>query len=146
MIRITKIISPHTVSVTSITLQWQWQRKKFKTKFTLSEHVTYCNVYLIMIWFETGNLDWKFYLLHADRKQLPCTFVWSANADAVHWTWRRRAAESDMTVHLTFGLADITLRLYINPIGMVNEIHYVFNTQHLSVRLLKLHILYWRRS
>jgi hypothetical protein len=104
-----------------------------------------CNVYLIMIWFETGNLEWKFYLLHADRKRLPRTFVCSANADVFHWTWRRRAAESDVTVRLTFGIADVTLRLYINPISTVNEIHYGFNTQHLSERLLKLRILYWRR-
>ena len=57
----------------------------------------WCNVYLIMICFETGNLECKFYFLHADRKRLPRTFVCSANADAFHWTWRRRAAESDVT-------------------------------------------------
>jgi len=73
-----------------------------------------CNVYLIMIWFETGNLEWKVYLLHADRKRLPRTFVCSENADVFHWTWRRPAAESDVTVRLTFGIADVTLRLYIN--------------------------------
>jgi len=37
-------------------------------------------------------------LFYADRKRLPRTFICSANADAVHWTWRRRAAESDVTV------------------------------------------------
>jgi len=104
-----------------------------------------CNVYLIMICFETGNLEWKSYFLHADRKRLPHTFFCSANADAVHWTWRRRAAESDVTVRLTFGIADVTLRLYINPISTVNEIHYVSNTQHLSATLLKLRIVQWRR-
>ena len=75
----------------------------------------WCNVYLIMICFETGNLEWKFYLLHTNRKRLPRTFVCSANADAVHWTWRRRAGESDVTVCLIFGIADVTLCLYINP-------------------------------
>jgi hypothetical protein len=98
-----------------------------------------------MIWFETGNLERKFYMLPADSKRLPRTFVCSANADAVRWTWRRRASESDVTVRLTFGIADVTLRLYINPISTVNEIHYVFNTQQLIARLLKLRILYWRR-
>jgi len=43
-------------------------------------------------------LEWKFYLLHEDRKRLPRTFIYSANADAVRWTWRQCAAESDMTV------------------------------------------------
>jgi len=48
--------------------------------------------------FVNGNLEWKFYLLHADRKRLPRTVIYSANADAVHWTSMRRAAESDVTV------------------------------------------------
>jgi len=43
-------------------------------------------------------LEWKFYLLHADRKRLPRTLIYSVNADDVRWTWRRRAAESDVTV------------------------------------------------
>ena len=59
-----------------------------------------CNVYIIMIWFETGNLEWKCYMFHADSKRLPHTAVCSANADAAHCTWRRRAAESDVTVRL----------------------------------------------
>jgi len=42
--------------------------------------------------------------------------------------------DRDVTVRLTFGIADVTLRLYINPISTVNEIHYGFNTQHLSAR------------
>ena len=99
-----------------------------------------------MILFETGNLECKFYLLYADSKRLPRTSICFANADAVHWTWRRREAESDVTVRLTFGIDDVTLRLYINPISTVNEIHYGFNKQHLCARLLKLRILYWRRS
>jgi hypothetical protein len=41
-------------------------------------------------------------LLHADRKRLPLTFIYSANTDAVHLTWRRRATESDVTVRSTF--------------------------------------------
>ena len=90
--------------------------------------------YVIMIWFETGNLELKFILLHADRKRPPRTFVCSANADPAHCTCRRRATESDVTIRLTFGIADVTLRLYINPISTVNEIHYVLNTQHLSAR------------
>jgi hypothetical protein len=76
---------------------------------------------------------------------MPHTFFCSVYADAAHWTWRRRASESDVTVRLTFGIADVTLRVYINPIGTVNGSHYVFNTQHLGARLLKLRILHWRR-
>jgi len=39
-------------------------------------------------------------MFHADNKRLPHTAVCSANADAAHCTWRRRAAESDVTVRL----------------------------------------------
>jgi len=31
-------------------------------------------------------LERKFYLLRTSRKRLPCTFIYSANAYAVHWT------------------------------------------------------------